>query len=147
MSDTDLAEQLERAQNAPSTTPPEERNRCPVCGSVNVDPKNEHGNAAKADWYCRACEVHFDEPTTGAASADEVRPDYETVRAARAKSGRWHLTGEHGCYNQAQVRTDARRAVDVSSDKRNREWCFYCEQTLEILRLKAEIQRLEAGQS
>lgn len=65
---SNLAERLQHMKRAPSTTPEEQFDRCPDCGSVQVHPKTgkPHGPEAGAgDYWCDNCRSHFDEPVAG----------------------------------------------------------------------------------
>lgn len=73
----------------------------------------------------------------------DERDGLSTARAGQAKSGKWHLVGEHGCLNAGQAAFSS-RARAVSSDKRNREWCSYCLERLRMLELREEVRRLRA---
>ena len=72
---------------------------------------------------------------------DRLRPDLDGARAAQAASGKWHLVGEHGCLNAGQASFDD-AASAIAADRRNREWCRYCEEHLRVLQLRAELDRL-----
>jgi len=57
---------LDEAKSARSCTDRDEMDKCPHCGSVKVHRKDggkqyryEHPDE---DYYCGACEGHFDEP-------------------------------------------------------------------------------------
>lgn len=62
------SEELQRRICGRSTTPDEERKRCPECESVNISPKTDQNlrNRGKPeDWRCGSCKAHFDEPLEG----------------------------------------------------------------------------------
>lgn len=53
-------EELRRRQHAPSTTPEEERKRCPRCGSLSVAPRGfGHCSTVERGWYCDKCLESF----------------------------------------------------------------------------------------
>lgn len=63
-----LAEQLEAMKYAPSSTPDEQRKRCPECRSPKVRRKipGSRGRDPKPGEYsCAKCHAHFDEPLVG----------------------------------------------------------------------------------
>ena len=60
---------LDAARRAPSSTPAEERERCPHCGSYNISVKTQvHGGPNKreydGDYFCDCCKNHFDDPVS-----------------------------------------------------------------------------------
>lgn len=65
MSDIDIsAEEFRQRKYARSTTPNEERPRCPECGKFSAMPKAP-GSAKRnheEDWACNLCHAHFNEP-------------------------------------------------------------------------------------
>ena len=78
-------EALRVAENEPSTTPEDERRRCPVCGSRRLRRKTasrDTPNARPEDWKCTSCYWHFDNPITpndpdtmhGTATHDDRKP-------------------------------------------------------------------------
>jgi len=70
--------------------------------------------------------------------------DLSSIQAGRANSGKWHLTGRHGCPNSTiNANINSTRSVTRLS-RGTRDWCYYCEMLLEIYRLQAQIDRLEA---
>lgn len=62
-----VVEALETAQGAPTTTPKEEQDRCPRCGSRNISSKSykrENHKRIETDYKCnrQGCRYHFDTP-------------------------------------------------------------------------------------
>lgn len=84
-------------------------------------------------------------PTLDRANAVARRApgrDLSEIHAGRANSGKWHLTGDHGCPNSSiNANINATQPVTKLSDGR-RDWCYYCEMQLQIYRQQAEIDRL-----
>lgn len=61
--------------NQRSTTPVDQRKRCPHedCQSLSIEPRQPQkpdGKGAKGRYYCWKCERSFDEPVTGRGGAD-----------------------------------------------------------------------------
>lgn len=75
---------LDAARHARSTTPPEQRTRCPVCHQTDVRPKADRDDPVGRErdnperYHCRACGTHFDDPLT----PDD--PDYPEIDATGA---------------------------------------------------------------
>lgn len=61
---------LDAALAAHSTTPTDERKRCPECGRATVHTKSPTGRSRRSehpeDHYCKSYGAHFDEPLVGA---------------------------------------------------------------------------------
>jgi len=55
---------LEARLNARSSTPSEERNRCPECEHLNIEP-HVNGTYRGKKYLCNICGNHFDDPLTG----------------------------------------------------------------------------------
>lgn len=59
---------IQAMKRKPSTTKPEERNRCPECRSVSISPltrKNQGQQASgKHNWRCNNCQNKFNDPIT-----------------------------------------------------------------------------------
>jgi hypothetical protein len=62
-----LAARLHNNRRAESTTPADERGRCPECGSPDLQPTNNTPMGAEpaAQWRCRGCCTPVDEPDHG----------------------------------------------------------------------------------
>lgn len=75
MSDVDIQSLKYQA----STTPPEERNRCPECGRVDINRHTArnvgHSRVEKGQWRCHRCQATFEDPVSGYSSADAVTDD------------------------------------------------------------------------
>lgn len=71
---------LHDARQAHSTTPADEKPRCPNCGRMSIDARVGSIAVEKRwddpDYYCRECGTMFDEPVY-ADSYEEVRDDAE----------------------------------------------------------------------
>jgi predicted RNA-binding Zn-ribbon protein involved in translation (DUF1610 family) len=67
-------EELERRKDQPSTTPREDRRRCPNCGSTAVDRKTNARTKKirkhDEDWRCKVCGENFDRPEGQTVLAD-----------------------------------------------------------------------------
>jgi uncharacterized protein with PIN domain len=61
-----VAEALRKAELRPSTTPDEERKRCPNCGALGVMPKSakmkDYDCRKEGNYKCDRCFSHFDDP-------------------------------------------------------------------------------------
>lgn len=58
------------ARVQPSTTPEDERDRCPECGSLSISPRTGRGGGQSAhpvewNYECGVCSNRFDEPARG----------------------------------------------------------------------------------
>jgi hypothetical protein len=79
-----VEEALEKAEQAPTTTPTDERKRCPVCATQRVYPKPSKGDQStrKPGEYVCANRHHFDDPVYGDPEdldlrEEEGEPDFE----------------------------------------------------------------------
>lgn len=74
---------LESALQSYSTTPEEERKRCPECLSPNITRKThrhkdvEHRQDGRYRCEIRECGAHFDEPRTGLTNEEAGRNGHE----------------------------------------------------------------------
>lgn len=65
------------------------------------------------------------------------------LRAAQAKSGKWHLLGPRGCLSVSAERIKAETVTSIATSG-TRDWCSYCERELRIVQLERTVERLKA---
>jgi len=74
-----VEEALEKAEEAPTTTPADERKRCPVCATQRVYPKPNKGDQStrKPGEYVCTNRHHFDDPVFGDPADLDLREEEE----------------------------------------------------------------------
>jgi len=88
-----VEEALEKAERAPTTTPREERKRCPECGATRVRLKTaavKQSHQIDTTRKCNSCLAHFDNPLPPRAefeAAEPVCPGCHSERLRHANKG------------------------------------------------------------
>lgn len=71
---------IEKAKRSATTTPDDEHDECPRCGSIRIFRKITEDNRSRPeDWRCERCGAHFNDPAPpgegGEDGEDEEQPD------------------------------------------------------------------------
>jgi len=87
---TTIAEALRVAEQAPSTTPRSEMDRCPAkgCGSVKLryKPGEEQSNSREGVYQCVRCKAHLTDPLPPRAAFDVAEPVCPGCRSWRLRT-------------------------------------------------------------